>query len=175
MMASSSHTKHTTPRRIFLTNVPLPIEREYLEIYLEYLSNEIEVESVHLGSEIKNSILVTYVRPIDFENVIRPNHAKKPNILGNRTNLFQVNLPNIILVETDEEQHFENRDHLVREFFNKEFLEMYFSNKKRSGGEKIRSLLLDYHDNKQRAYILFENSDSKYSLYIYFYSKCYSF
>lgn len=54
--------KPVDPRRIFLTNVPLPIEQELLEIYLEYLSGEenIEVETVHLGDEIRNSILVTY-------------------------------------------------------------------------------------------------------------------
>jgi hypothetical protein len=59
-----SNSKKVDSKRIFLTNIPKNLEQEYLEIYLEYLSNEIEIESVHLGGEIKNSILVTYTKNI---------------------------------------------------------------------------------------------------------------
>ena len=63
--SSAATARPADARRIFLTNVPLPIEQDYLEIYLEHLSgDENEVESVHLGGELNNSILVTYAKNI---------------------------------------------------------------------------------------------------------------
>ena len=167
MAAVTISNKPIDSHRILLTNVPMPIDQDYLEVYLEYLSNEVEVETVHKGNEIKNSIFVTYIKSIDFEQV-RLNHERKPNILSNRTNLFQVNMPNILLVGVEEtttsDQH--SQPELFKEYFNKEFLEMYFSNRKRSGGERIRSILLDKEN--RRAYILFESSQSKLLLFFSF-------
>ncbi len=99
---------------------------------------------------------------------MKKNHAKKPSILGQLTNLFPVYSPNILLIEIENlHENFENKEMLVAEFFNKEFLEMYFSNRKRSGGDSsIRSMLVETAKNK--AYILFENSESKFLLFILF-------
>lgn len=47
-------------KRILLTNVPSSIDKDYLDLYLEYLSDEVEIERIDVGEEIANSIVVTY-------------------------------------------------------------------------------------------------------------------
>lgn len=56
-------------KRILLTNVPSSIEKEYLDLYLEYLSDEVEIERIDVGQEIANSIVITYSKFIgNFQN-----------------------------------------------------------------------------------------------------------
>lgn len=56
-------------RRILLTNVPIGLDYDYLELYLEYLSDEIEVERIDLGEEIPNSIVVTFKKFFGRSNI----------------------------------------------------------------------------------------------------------
>lgn len=54
----------TDKRRILLLNVPDDIDYDYLELYLEYLSDECEVECIDYAREMQNSIVATFVREI---------------------------------------------------------------------------------------------------------------
>lgn len=54
----------TDKRRVHLLNVPDDIDYDYLELYLEYLSDEIEVECIDYAREMPNSIVATFVREI---------------------------------------------------------------------------------------------------------------
>lgn len=54
----------TDKRRILLLNVPDDIDYDYLELYLEYLSDEIEIECIDYAREMQNSIVATFVRNI---------------------------------------------------------------------------------------------------------------
>lgn len=54
----------TDKRRVLLLNVPDDIDYDYLELYLEYLSDEIEVECIDYAREMLNSIVATFVREI---------------------------------------------------------------------------------------------------------------
>lgn len=54
--------------RIILTNVPSNLDQDFLELYLEYLSDEVEIERFDLGEEILNSIVVTYKKFVGKEN-----------------------------------------------------------------------------------------------------------
>lgn len=51
-------------RRVLLLNVPDDIDYDYLELYLEYLSDEVEVECIDYAREMLNSIVATFVRDI---------------------------------------------------------------------------------------------------------------
>lgn len=54
----------TDKRRVLLTNVPDDIDYDYLELYLEYLSDEVEVECIDYAREMQNSIVATFAREI---------------------------------------------------------------------------------------------------------------
>ena len=51
-------------RRIILTNVQSFLNQEFLDLYVEFLSNEIEIERFDLSQELKNAIVVTFVKDI---------------------------------------------------------------------------------------------------------------
>ena len=51
-------------RRIILTNVQTFLNQEFLDLYVEFLSNEIEIERFDLSQELKNAIVVTFVKDI---------------------------------------------------------------------------------------------------------------
>lgn len=60
----SDHDRPIDNRRIFLVNFPDEIDHDYLELYLEYLSDEIEVESIENTPEDMNSLLITFKKNI---------------------------------------------------------------------------------------------------------------
>jgi hypothetical protein len=51
-------------KRILLNNIPNEINKEYLELYLEYLSDEIAIERYDFSKEFKNNLLVTFTKDI---------------------------------------------------------------------------------------------------------------
>ena len=63
LKAKETRSKLDT-KRIVLSNIPNEINKEYLELYLEYLSDEIAVERFDFSTEIKNIILVTFIKSI---------------------------------------------------------------------------------------------------------------
>lgn len=63
-MTTGYDLSKTDKRRILLLNVPDDIDYDYLELYLEYLSDEIEVECIDYARETLNSIVATFVRDI---------------------------------------------------------------------------------------------------------------
>jgi len=68
-----------------------------------------------------------------------------------KTDLFPVYIPFTVIIET--------REKIENFQFNKEILELYFSNKKRSGGENVRSIRFSSKNNKI-AYITFKDHES---------------
>jgi hypothetical protein len=71
--------------------------------------------------------------------------------MNTRTELIPVYVPDTVILETKEKiQNFE---------FNKEILELYFSNKKRSGGENVTNIRFSSNNNKI-AYITFLDHES---------------
>ena len=71
--------------------------------------------------------------------------------MNTRTELIPVYVPDTVMLETKEKiQNFE---------FNKEILELYFSNKKRSGGENVTNIRFSSNNNKI-AYITFMDHES---------------
>jgi len=88
---------------------------------------------------------------IDYES-IKKRHDLKPNLMNIKTDLFPVYMPDTVVIETKEKiENFQ---------FNKEILELYFSNKKRSGGENVREISFNskYH---KIAYVTFKDFESK--------------
>lgn len=52
-------------RRLLLKNVPYSIDKEYLELYLEYLSDDNnEIERYDLLKHSKDSLVVTFLKDI---------------------------------------------------------------------------------------------------------------
>ena len=71
--------------------------------------------------------------------------------MNTRTELIPVYIPDTVMLETKEKiQNFE---------FNKEILELFFSNKKRSGGENVTNIRFSSNNNKI-AYITFMDHES---------------
>ncbi|CAF0810463.1 unnamed protein product [Brachionus calyciflorus] len=140
-------------KRILLTNVPSSIDKEYLDLYLEYLSDEVEIERIDPGEEIINSIVVTYSKFIDFEN-LKKKHKHKPRILKNTTVVLPVYLPNTVVLELENDKSKKPLDtHLSAEI-----LELYFSNKKRSGGHNVKNV--KFEAKKNSAFVSFENFET---------------
>lgn len=57
-------------KRILLTNVPNSVDKEYLDLYLEYLSDEVEIERIDVAKEIANSIVITYSKFIGRKKLL---------------------------------------------------------------------------------------------------------
>jgi hypothetical protein len=71
---------------------------------------------------------------------------------------MQVYLPTTIIVELD--KSFTNlSSNLIQEALSKEIAELYFSNKKRSGGESVKNVTLDLLNN--RFLVTFSDSEGK--------------
>lgn len=51
-------------RRLLLINLPNQLHTDHLILYLEYLSDEIDVERFDLSKELKNTIVVTFKKDI---------------------------------------------------------------------------------------------------------------
>jgi hypothetical protein len=84
-------------------------------------------------------------------------HLSRPNCLHKKTELDQVHLPSTILVEFDEKNNSNRSSLAIEEQFNKELFELYFSNRKRSGGENIVKCV--YEANKSRALITYDEHE----------------
>jgi hypothetical protein len=88
---------------------------------------------------------------LDFKS-IKKRHHLKPNLMNKKTDLFPVYMPDTVVIETKEKiENFQ---------FNKEILELYFSNKKRSGGENVREISFNSKHHKI-AYVSFKDFESK--------------
>ena len=55
-------------RRIILTNVLSFIDQDFLELYIEYLSNEVEIERFDLSKELKDTVVITFENDISEYN-----------------------------------------------------------------------------------------------------------
>ncbi len=118
-------------RRVLVTNIPVDVTYEHLLLYLEYLSDEIGIEHVDDASkDVKNSILVKFNVPIDFESM-KEKHSNRPTFMTHTTKLLQIYEPKKIAVSAEV---------AGKEILSAEILELYFSNKKRSGGENIQHI-----------------------------------
>lgn len=137
-------------RRIILTNVLSFLDQDFLELYIEYLSNEADIERFDMSREIKDTIVVTFEKDIDFDSV-KKKHDLKPNLMNVKTDLYPVYQPDTVIIETKE-----NTDNFQ---LNKEILELYFSNRKRSGGENVKHVRLSSKDNRI-AYVTFNDFES---------------
>ena len=51
-------------KRIILTNVLSFVGQDYFELYIEYLSNEVEIVRFDLSKELKDGIVVTFEKNI---------------------------------------------------------------------------------------------------------------
>ncbi len=51
-------------KRIILTNVLSFVGQDYFELYIEYLSNEVEIVRFDLSKELKDAIIVTFEKNI---------------------------------------------------------------------------------------------------------------
>jgi len=51
-------------KRIILTNVLPFVDQDYLELYIEYLSDEVEIVRFDLSHELKDAIVVTFEKNI---------------------------------------------------------------------------------------------------------------
>ena len=67
MPASGTLDLHVLdPRRIILTNVLPFIGQDYLELYIEYLSNEVEIVRFDASKEIKDALVITFEKNIGW-------------------------------------------------------------------------------------------------------------
>ena len=87
---------------------------------------------------------------VDFES-IKKKHSLKPNLMNTKTDLYPVYKSDTIVMETTEK--------FDRHQFNKEILELYFSNRKRSGGENVRHIKFSSQENRI-AYVTFGDFES---------------
>ena len=86
-------------KRILLKNIPFQIDKEYLELYLEYLCDDNnEIERYDFVIKRSDSLVVTFLKDIDF-NRIKRKHANRPKLLNNRIILMQVYLPVAVVFE----------------------------------------------------------------------------
>ena len=76
--------------------------------------------------------------------------------MNTQTDLLPVYMPDTIVIETKE-----NFDGLQ---INKEILELYFSNRKRSGGENLKNVKFSSRNNRV-VYVTFRDGESKYKQY----------
>lgn len=74
-----------------------------------------------------------------------------------KTDIFPVLIPDTVLVELDEAKSSKKPKLSFSKLFNKELLELYFSNKKRSAGENVKKIKL----NETHAFVTFTNSKGK--------------
>ena len=89
------------------------------------------------------------------------NHLRRPQLLGNKTGLYPVYLPDTVVVELNDPATGHNVK--IHDVFTKEILELYFSNKKRSGsGGSVLSITFNMRNNV--VYVQFDKFESKNSL-----------
>lgn len=77
---------------------------------------------------------------------MKEKHTMRPKFLEHKTELLQISEPKKLLVEFNESE------------FNEELLDLYFSNKKRSGGEGVKRI--DINREKTQAIITFSDTES---------------
>ncbi len=139
------HGRFIDTSRVLITNIPTDVTYEHLLLYLEFLSDEIEIEHVDDSSkDVENSIMVKFKRSIEFE-AMKEKHLYRPSFMKHKTELLQIYEPNKISVSYE-----------VADKLSAEILELYFSNKKRSGGEEIKNLQMN--DDHTSAVITFADS-----------------
>ncbi len=73
-------------------------------------------------------------------------HSMRPSFLEHRTELLQIGEPRKVLVEFSEAD------------LNEELLDLYFSNKKRSGGEDVKAI--EINRERTQAVITFPDAES---------------
>ncbi len=86
---------------------------------------------------------------------MKQKHSNRPNCLHNKTDLEPVYYPSTILIEFDSNPSQSTTATKIDENFNKELVELYFSNRKRSGGDNILKCV--YDANKANAFITYED------------------
>lgn len=87
---------------------------------------------------------------------MKEKHTMRPTFLEHKTELLQISEPKKLLVEFNESE------------FNEELLDLYFSNKKRSGGEGVKRI--DINKEKTQAIIAFSDTESNKQKYLKLYT-----
>jgi hypothetical protein len=74
-----------------------------------------------------------------------------------KTDIYPVLIADTVLVELDDSKSNKKQKLVFSKLFNKEILELYFSNKKRSGGENVKKIKL----NENYAFVTFADGKGK--------------
>ena len=79
---------------------------------------------------------------------MKEKHVNRPSFMSHQTDLLQIYEPIKVSVTIDAKDS---------EFYSAEILELYFSNKKRSGGENIRHV--EYNHERSQAFLTFAETN----------------
>lgn len=86
---------------------------------------------------------------------MKEKHSKRPSFLNHETELLQIYEPTKLYAV------YEGGNHQ----FSIEFLELYFQNKKRSGGENLHHV--DYNKERTQAVVCFKSGDGNFFIFKY--------
>ncbi|CAF0924719.1 unnamed protein product [Didymodactylos carnosus] len=151
-------------RRLILFNLPTDIIREYLELYIENLTNEAEIERIDYSNECDTTVMVTFKQELGLIRMIffiysysvtclfvhldlqeaKRRHSTRPKLNNNEISISDVYIPSTIMIRN------------LPDDISKDVLELYFSNKKRSDGGEVKEVKLDQEN--QHALVTFKDS-----------------
>ncbi|KAI0980673.1 hypothetical protein GJ496_008852 [Pomphorhynchus laevis] len=131
-------------RKLIIRNIKDTISEEHIILYVEKITGEIEVESMHRSLELQHTILFMLTEELD-PNFIKEAHMARPTLFGYPTEVILVEMPRKLMISG------------YGPDVSKDYLELYFTNRKRSMG----SLVVDVEmfDEDSYALITFEDPE----------------
>ena len=92
---------------------------------------------------------------------VKKRHTNRPRLLNNKIVVFPIYHPDTVVIDLEKSDSLMpvTGNTIIHEKMTKEILELYFSNKRRSGGENVQQISIDA--KKKFAYVKFSNFESK--------------